>query len=150
MKVINIEKGNINSFFSPDFSNPMPILIASGTVPAGFPSPAADFEENSLDLNSYLIKHKSATFYAKVKGDSMKDAGIHDGDLLVVDRSLEAGNRDIALCYIDGEYTVKRLIFEGEVIFLMPENEKYEPIRVDKNNELIIWGVVISVVKKFK
>lgn len=150
MKVIDLKKAGSIEIFTPDFGTDMPLQLASGFVPAGFPSPAADFEENSLDLNSYLVKHKSSTFYAKVKGDSMKDAGIHDGDLLVVDRSLEPANRDIALCYIDGEYTVKRIIFEGEVIWLTPENEKYEPIRVDKENELIIWGIVISVVKKFK
>lgn len=150
MKVINLPQKDNVEFFTPDFSNPMSLSVASGTVPAGFPSPAADFEENSLDLNTYLVKHKSSTFYAKVKGDSMKDAGIHDGDMLIIDKSLEPSNRDIALCCIDGEYTVKRVVFEGDIIMLVPENDKYEPIRVDKENELIIWGIVTGVIKRFK
>lgn len=148
MKMIN--DCIVIEFFPADTSSVLDIPIVSTKIPAGFPSPASDFEENSLDLNTFLIKHKTSTFFAKVSGDSMKDAGIHDGDLLVVDRSLEATNRDIAVCYLNGEYTVKRLIFENDVVWLMPENDRYEAIKVDSENELIIWGIVISVVKKFK
>lgn len=137
-------------FFPADTSTVFDIPIVSTKIPAGFPSPASDFEENSLDLNTFLIKHKSSIFFAKVPGDSMRNAGIHDVDLLIVDRSLEASNLDIAVCYLNGEYTVKRLIFENNAVWLMPENDRYQAIKVDSGNELIIWGIVISVVKKFK
>ena len=148
MKMIN--DCIIVEFFPADTSTALDIPIVSTKIPAGFPSPASDFEENSLDLNTFLIKHKTSTFFAKVSGDSMKNAGVHDGDLLVVDRSLEASNRDIAVCYLNGEYTVKRLVFENDAVWLVPENDRYEAIKVDSGNELIIWGIVISVVKKFK
>ena len=120
--------------------------ISTG-ISAGFPSPAADFIDTKIDLNKHLIKHPSSTFYGRVKGDSMKDAGIHDGDLLVIDKSLEPQNGKIAICYIDGEFTVKRIKLEKDTCWLMPENEKYKPIKVTADNEFLIWGIVTHVIK---
>lgn len=116
-------------------------------VRAGFPSPAADFIDLAIDLNQHLIKHPSATFYARAKGDSMKDAGIYDGDLLIVDKSIDPINGKIAICYIDGEFTVKRIRTDEKGVWLVPANEKYEPIRMMEGNSLTIWGIVTYVIK---
>jgi DNA polymerase V len=117
-------------------------------VSAGFPSPAADFMETNIDLNKELSENQLATFYIKVKGNSMIDAGIDDKDVLVVDRSLEPQNNKIAICFIDGEFTVKRILVEKECLYLMPENPNYSPIKITEENELIIWGIVTYVIKK--
>jgi len=116
-------------------------------IRAGFPSPAADFIDISIDLNKHLIKHPSATFYARTKGDSMKDAGIFDGDLLIVDKSIEPVDGKIAICYIDGEFTVKRIKKENDELWLMPANNAYQPIRMQEGNNLMIWGIVTHVIK---
>jgi DNA polymerase V len=94
-----------------------------------------------------LIKHPSATYYGRVKGESMKNAGINDGDLLIIDRSLEPLDGKIAVCYIDGEFTIKRIKLEKDFCWLMPENEAYKPIKVTPDNEFLIWGIVIHVIK---
>lgn len=117
-------------------------------ISAGFPSPADDFLDISIDLNKELIKNPSATFYGRVKGDSMKDAGLDDGDLLIIDKSLEPVNNKIAVCFIDGEFTVKRIKIEKDIIWLIAENIAYQPIRVTADNEFIIWGIVTTVIKK--
>lgn len=135
-------------FFNPDFSQPKKISFIDTGIKAGFPSPAADFEEERISLDQFLIKNPEATFFAKASGDSMINAGINDGDLLVIDRSLEAQNNTIAVCYIDGEFTVKRIKIEKEKIYLQPENKDYKPIEITKENELIIWGVITYVVKQ--
>lgn len=117
-------------------------------ISAGFPSPADDFLDISIDLNKELIKNPSATFYGRVKGDSMKDAGLENGDLLIIDKSIEPVDNKIAVCFIDGEFTVKRIKIEASIIWLIAENEAYKPIKVTKNNEFIIWGIVTTVIKK--
>ena len=118
-------------------------------ISAGFPSPALDFTQNRIDLNKELIKNPASTFYGKVKGDSMTKAGIDNGDLLVIDRSLEPSNNKIAVCYVDGEFTVKRIKIEEKVCWLIAENDNYKPIRVTEQNDLIIWGILVHVVKTF-
>ena len=110
------------TFFVPDFENPIETSFISSEIKAGFPSPAADFEESKVSLDHLLIKNKEATFYAKASGNSMIGAGIDDGDILVIDRSLEPRNNAVAVCFIDGEFTVKRIKKTDEAIFLMPEN----------------------------
>ena len=122
-------------------------LIEQG-ISAGFPSPADDFKEVRISLDKELVKNKEATFYAKVSGDSMVGAGLDDGDLLVIDRSLSPENGKIAICFIDGDFTVKRIKKEKGKFYLMPENKKYKPIKLREDNELIIWGVVEYVIKK--
>jgi len=108
-----------------------------------------DFIDLTIDMNKHLIKHPSATFYGRVKGVSMKDAGINDGDLLVIDKSINPSNDKIAVCYIDGDFTVKRIKIENDCIWLIPENEIYRPIKVTSDNDFIIWGIVTHVIKAF-
>ena len=116
-------------------------------ISAGFPSPADDFLDISIDLNKELIKNPSATFYGRVKGDSMKDAGLENGDLLIIDKSLEPVDNKIAVCFIDGEFTVKRIKIEADIIWLIAENKDYKPIKVTADNEFVIWGIVTTVIK---
>ena len=136
-------------FFRPNLESEIRIPLIQDVVSAGFPSPAADFLETFIDLNKELCKNPLATFYVKVKGSSMIDAGIHDKDLLIVDRSLEPRNNKIAICFIDGEFTVKRIHLENESLFLMPENSNYKPIKITEESQLIIWGIVTYVIKSF-
>ena len=116
-------------------------------VRAGFPSPAADFIDVSIDLNKHLIKHPSATFYARAKGDSMKDAGIFDGDLLIVDKSIDPADGTIAICYVNGEFTVKRIKKDKDEVWLIPANTAYQPIKMEEGSSLTIWGIVTHVIK---
>jgi DNA polymerase V len=145
---MSIKKEQKLTFFSPDFESETQIPYITEGVSAGFPSPAADFMETCIDLNKELSENPLATFYIKVKGNSMIDAGINDKDVLVVDRSLEPQNNKIAICCIDGEFTVKRIQLEKDCLYLMPENQSYEPIKVTEENQLIIWGMVTYVIKK--
>lgn len=134
-------------FFLPDFENQIELPFISSGIKAGFPSPAADFDESKISLDNVLVKNKEATFYAKASGNSMTGAGIDDGDIMVIDRSLEPQNNKIAVCFIDGDFTVKRIKIEDEAVFLMPENSNYKPIQITEGNELIIWGIVTYVIK---
>lgn len=145
---MSIKKEQNLTFFSPNFESKIRIPYINEGVSAGFPSPAADFMETNIDLNKELSENPLATFYIKVKGNSMIDAGINDKDVLVVDRSLEPQNNKIAICCIDGEFTVKRIQVEKDCLYLMPENPNYEPIKVTEENQLIIWGMVTYVIKK--
>jgi DNA polymerase V len=135
-------------FFKPNTENFQKIPLAQNRVSAGFPSPADDFKELRISIDQEVVKNEEATFYARVAGESMQGAGLDDGDLLVIDRSKEPQDNNIAVCFVDGEFTVKRLKVEADCIYLIPENKKYKPIRVTEDNELIIWGVVTFVVKK--
>lgn len=119
-------------------------------VPAGFPSPADDYVEGSLDLNEHLIAHREATFFVRVKGHSMTGAGIADGDLLVVDRALEAAGGDIVVAVVDGELTVKRLWRRGGRVRLLAENPAFAPIELKDGQELAVWGVVTSVIRRVR
>ena len=125
----------------------LPLLL--NRVPAGFPSPADEYAETALDLNTYLIRNKTATFFFRVMGDSMTGANIHDGDLLVVDRSIEPRHGHIVLAVINNEYTVKRLYSLNGVIELHAENPAYAPIRFQEHDELQVWGVVTGAVSRF-
>ena len=127
----------------------MPLPLIKSGISAGFPSPALDFVDLTIDLNRHLIKHPSSTFYGLVKGHSMKNIGIHDGDLLVIDKSLEPVNGKIAVCYLDGEFTLKRIQLEKTYCWLMPENEDYKPIKITEENDFLIWGIVTHVIKSF-
>ncbi|HEV7380002.1 MAG TPA: translesion error-prone DNA polymerase V autoproteolytic subunit [Dyadobacter sp.] len=118
-------------------------------ISAGFPSPAADFIDLSIDLNKELIHNPATTFYGRVKGESMKGAGIGDGDLMIIDKSLKARQGSIVVCFIDGEFTVKRITFDKQTCWLLAENDKYPPIKVTEDNDMVIWGVVINVIKYF-
>lgn len=149
MKLKNLQTTTTLEFYFPDHGTKMKLPFLDVGISAGFPSPADDFIELSIDLNKHLIKHKDTTFFAKVKGHSMKDAGIYDGDLLIIDKSLEPQDGKIAICQIDGEFTVKRIKIEKNLIWLVAENENYKPIKVTPENELMIWGIVIHSIKSF-
>ena len=124
--------------------------LYSHSISAGFPSPADDYIKERLDLNELLVSNKSATFFLRVKGDSMINAGIHHGDIIVVDRSVQPAHRSIVVAVVDGELTVKRLITRSGAAELHAENPKYAPICLQEGQELTIWGVVTSSVHQVK
>ena len=136
------------TFLKPKQESSMGQWLIEQSISAGFPSPADDFKEIRISLDKELVRNKDATFYARVSGESMIGAGLDDGDLLVIDRSLSPENGKIAVCLVDGEFTVKRIKKEKNKLYLMPENKKYKPIELKEENELIIWGVVEYVIKK--
>ena len=119
-------------------------------VSAGFPSPAEDHLDIALDLNEYLIKHPAATFYIYARGDSMINAGIYDGDLLIVDRSLDPKLKSIVIAIINGEFTVKRISKNKTGLYLMPDNATYKPIKITSDMDFEIWGVVTHTIHKPK
>ncbi len=125
------------------------IKLFACSVEAGFPSPAEDHIEKTLDINELLIVHPAATFFVRVAGDSMIGASIQDGDILVVDRSKKPVDGKIVIALVNGEYTVKRLSIEGDVIELRPENPDYSPIQLSGMDELIVWGVVTGLARQF-
>ena len=135
-------------FLKPKEGNSMGQWLVEQGISAGFPSPADDFKEVRISLDKELVKNKESTFYARVSGDSMLNAGLSDGDLIIIDRSLNPENGKIAVCFLDGEFTVKRIKKEKDRVYLVPENRKYKPIEINEDNELIIWGVVEYVIKK--
>lgn len=122
----------------------------SSSVSAGFPSPAEDFVEKELDLNEFMISHPAATFFVKVKGDSMMGAQISDGDILVVDRSQEPRNNSIVVAFVDGDFLVKRILKKKDNLYLIPENPKFTPIRITVEMDFKIWGVVTFIIKSTK
>jgi DNA polymerase V len=115
-------------------------------IPAGFPSPADDHLEATIDLNRQYVRHPAATFFVRVQGTSMIGAGIHNGDMLVVDRSLEAQSGSVVIAVINGELTVKRLVTKGDEVWLMPENPDFQPLQITEGMELQVWGVVAHVI----
>lgn len=148
MASLKLHQEKTIEIFSADTGVELKLPYVDDGISAGFPSPALDFIDLSIDLNQYLIRNPSATFYGRVKGDSLKDAGITNDDLLIIDRSLEPKNGKIAVCYIDGEFTAKRIKIAKDEIWLIPENEDYKSIRVTKENDFLIWGIVTHVIKK--
>jgi DNA polymerase V len=138
----------ITSIHLASAETPTPIPSFDSTVPAGFPSPAEDYMEKRLDLNDLIVRHPNATFYVKVQGDSMRDAGIHSGDTLVVDRSLEPAHGKIVVAIYNGEFTVKRLLIGPKGITLAPENPAYPALDVSPEADFQVWGVVTYVIHK--
>jgi DNA polymerase V len=123
---------------------PLPLYLSK--IRAGFPSPADDYKDKNLDLNDHFIKNPAATFFIKVSGSSMINAGIKSGDLLIVDRSLEPKDKKIVVAIINGEFTVKRIHKKGEKLFLAPENDNFAPIEIKEEMDFEVWGVVTSVI----
>jgi DNA polymerase V len=126
--------------------HPLPAFLSP--VQAGFPSPADDYIENHLDLNGLVVQRPAATFFVRVEGESMVDANIHSGDILVVDRSLQASTGKIVIAVINGEFTVKRLILKNGEAYLIPENPKYSAIKIEAGSDFQVWGVVTYVIHK--
>lgn len=122
--------------------------LFSTSIPAGFPSPADDYVERHLDLNEFMVQHPSATFFVRVEGESMRDAGILSGDMLVVDRSLTPSHGKIVVAVVDGEFTVKRMLLKEGHVYLAPENTAYSPMKINPDSQFQVWGVVTYVIHK--
>ena len=137
----------VTEIYELDQSTRLELPLFSSRIPAGFPSPGDDYIDQKLDLNE-LIRHPSDTFLVKVEGDSMVNAGIYDGDILVVDRAMEAENNKVVVANLDGELTVKRLSIKDTSVLLLPDNPKYEPIEIRPLSEFRIMGVVTFVIHK--
>ena len=150
--LLSAKKSNSNviDFIQPSIQNPLYTTLFGHKVPAGFPSPADDHAESRLDLNEYLINQTESTFFVRIKGDSMIDAGILDNDIVIVDRSKSPVINDIVLASIDGEFTVKVLAKNNKGPYLMPANKEFKPIYIEENSQFEIWGVVTGSVRKFK
>lgn len=136
--------------YRPKTTTHLSLPLADGGVHAGFPSPAQDYIEQSIDLNRQLITHPASTFFARVVGDSMTGRGIEEDDILVVDRSLEASDGDLVVCYIDGEFAIKILSVKPEGIQLLAANPKYKPIDINTDLPFEIWGVVTYSIKRYR
>ena len=136
------------NIFTPDAETGQEIPLSNERVAAGFPSPADDYTVSGLDLNRELIKNPASTFYARVSGLSMIDEGINDGDLLVIDKSIEPYDGGLAVCYIDGEFTLKRFEKHKDYGMLIPANKEFKPIKITAENDFCIWGIVTYLIKK--
>jgi DNA polymerase V len=134
--------------FRPDVSTAIELPLFETGISAGFPSPADDYIEDRIDLNAELIRNPSSTFFGRVNGDSMINAGIGDGDLIVIDKSIEPKDNSIVVCVIDGEFTVKRFRNNDGEILLVPENEKYKTLKITNENDFRVWGTVTYTIKK--
>ncbi len=136
----------IKKTYTPQLSTAYAPPFFENGVSAGFPSPAADYEEQKLDLNKHLIKHPAATFFVKASGDSMIGAGVHTGDILIVDRSLEPQDKNVVIAIINGELTVKRIRIRRNKISLVAENNDYPIQDIPEDAEFEVWGIVTYVV----
>jgi len=148
MRITQINNTKSLELFFADTTTKLSLPFVENGISAGFPSPADDFLDLSIDLNKELVKNKSTTFYGRVKGDSMQDAGFNNGDLLIIDKSLEPLDGKIAVCFIDGEFTVKRIQKDKDCIWLVAENKNYKPIQVSKENDFLVWGIVTNIIKR--
>ena len=142
-------KSKTLEFYSSEQDVSLNLPYFQNGVSAGFPSPAEDHIDSKIDLNQLLIEHPSATYYVRVNGDSMLDAGILNGDLLIVDRSLEVINNSIVVAYIDGDFTVKRIRKNKNKLFLQAENNKYQPIEITEEMDFELFGVVAHAIHHF-
>lgn len=145
---MTIPRGTVTGIYPVTIETTTRLPMTPFGISAGFPSPALDFIDLSIDLNKYLIAHPSATYCGRVQGESMKDAGINDGDLLIIDKSLQPADGKIAVCYLDGDFTLKRISVNKTGLWLVPENEKYKPIKIEEHNNFTIWGIVTYVIKR--
>ena len=138
--------------YSASLEELLPLPYADAGIHAGFPSPAQDYITESIDLNRELIHNQETTFYAKVEGDSMTGAGIYDGDLVVIDKSLEAKDGDYIAAFIDSEFTLKqfKLDLQNACAWLIPYNPNYSPIRVTQDNDFMVWGVVTNIIRRLR
>ncbi|PZO41745.1 MAG: DNA polymerase V [Pseudanabaena frigida] len=142
-----IELGtNVESIFRPERTTKLRLPLYLNPVAAGFPAHTEDYVDDNIDLNRHLVKHPDATFLVRVVGESMKDAGIHPNDMLIVDRSIEVTNGQVVIAVVNGELTVKRIRKHRDKLWLMPENKDFKPIEIDENTDLHIWGVVTNVI----
>ena len=150
MSVVNIAVSPSVELFSVLMETELLRPIIAENISAGFPSPAMDFEDVSIDLNKYVIKRPSSTFFGRVKGNSMKNIGIGDDDLIVIDKSIKPLDNMIAVCYLDGGFTIKRILMKNDRCFLIPANDDYKTVVVNEDNDFHIWGIVTYVIKSMK
>lgn len=138
--------------FSADTSTMLKLAFADNGIRAGFPSPAQDYMSESIDLNKELIRHSETTFLARVSGNSLVEAGICDGDLVVIDKSLEAKSGDFVVAFIDGEFTLKefRMDEANGCAWLIPHNRDYSPMKVTKENDFLVWGVLTYTIRQLR
>jgi len=149
MKKINLKTDEtIKEIYKFEQTTKLKRPLIGSEIPAGFPSPAQDYIEATLDLNEHLISHPSATFFVKVQGYSMINAGIFPDDMLIVDRALEAVSGKVIVAILEGDLTVKRLLIENEKWFIVPENEEYAPIEITEEMDFSVWGVVTYAIHK--
>lgn len=136
----------------PDVTPSQTIETAEAGITAGFPSPAQDYSDEPIDLNREVVRHPESTFYARVRGDSMVGAGVADGDLVVVDRSMEPRDGDLVVACVDGEFTLKRFRDDRRrgCAWLVPANPRFKPLRIEPGDPFAIWGVVTHSIKKFR
>jgi DNA polymerase V len=142
------EKNVSLKFFVPEVSEELKLPLIDAYISAGFPSPADDYLEAKLDLNKLLIRNPSSTFFARVRGSSMKDVGIHDGDILIIDKSLTPSHNSVLVCFIDGEFTVKKIQKKNGDMYLVPENKDFAPIKISNESDFRLWGVVTYCIHK--
>lgn len=139
--------------YSSEVASDVDVSFVDTGIKAGFPSPAQDYLTGTIDLNKELIRHRETTFLARVSGTSLQEAGICDGDIVVIDKSLEARNGDFVVAFIDGEFTLKEFRYDekGHCAWLIPHNrEEYKPIKVTDDNEFIVWGVLTYTIKQLR
>ena len=146
LKFLNINKQL--SFYAMEDTKLSSVPMFADTVPAGFPSPAEDYLDMDLNLHEYLIQNPAATFCVRANGDSMMDANIQSGDVMVIDRALEPANNSIVLAVLDGEFTVKRIKKNKDEIYLMPANEQYQAMKITDDMNFQVWGVVTFIIHK--
>lgn len=137
----------VTDIMAADVSTTLELVYADQGIRAGFPSPAEDYVNEKMDLNRELVNHPAATFYGRVVGDSMSGEGIEEGDLLIIDKSLLPEDGDLAVCCLDGEFTLKRLKTEGGHLWLIPSNPAYAPIEITEGMDFKVWGVVTHTIK---
>lgn len=135
---------------SPDLSSHLALPFADEGIQAGFPSPAQDYISETIDLNHELIRHPASTFYGRVSGDSMIGDGIESGDILVIDRSIEPSDGDLAVCCLDGDFTLKRISLRGDEVRPIPANEAFDPILITPESQFEVWGVVTYTIKQHR
>jgi DNA polymerase V len=143
-----VEQGSEPKSHGKEAKSEVQIPLAVTGISAGFPSPAEDYMEEGIDLNRELIRNPAATFFGRVRGLSMKDAGISEGDVLIIDKSLEPRDGSVAVCFIDGEFTVKRLKVEQDAVYLIPANNAFKTVKISEENDFTVWGIVTYVIKK--
>jgi DNA polymerase V len=137
------------TFITPEIATAIKRPLLTFRVSAGFPSPADDYLQSRIDLNEHLIRHPAATFFVRVAGDSMTGAGIHDGDLLVVDRAAEVTSGCIVVARVQDEFTLKRVRKDGSRVFLVPENDRFKPLEITEGSDFEIWGRVTASVREY-
>lgn len=148
MKIIQLYHNDKLAIFGLNTSTELALPFVEAGISAGFPSPADDFLELTIDLNKELVKHPSTTFIGRVKGFSMQEADLKNGDLIMIDRSLNPSDGTIAVCVINGEFTIKRIKKGKDCIWLVPENKNYKPIKVTEDDDFSVWGIVTNIIKK--